>query len=236
MKSLYGENVFYCPHCNIKAKQDWYHVMLNERVVNEYITPKIESYYDVIEGAGYFEYEDSDIREDNILAFSMCHACGKYSLWSDHTLVYPQKNVVKPPSDFMPSDVKEIYQEASGVLTISPRASSALLRLALERLLPQVGAKKDSINNMIGQLVSEKKIMRRTKEAMDALRIIGNDSIHSNEIVLDENRDEEKTALTLFRLLNRIVNETIGAEKELEEIYNGLPKSKLDGIKNRDQK
>jgi len=233
---LYGEKVFYCPHCNIKAKQDWYHVMLNERVVTEYITPKIERYYDVVEGAGYFKYEDSDVREDNILAFSMCHACEKYSLWSDHMLVYPQKNVVKPPSDFMPSDVKEIYEEASGVLPISPRASSALLRLALEKLLPQVGAKKDSINNMIRELVSERRIMGRTKEAMDALRILGNDSVHSNEMILDENRDEEKTALTLFRLLNRIVNETIGADKELKEIYDGLPQTKLDGIKNRDQK
>lgn len=235
MKELYGKDAFYCPHCNVFAHQDWYHVKFGDRVVNNYGFSKIENYYEVADGVRNYEAKDPNAREDNILAFCVCHSCTNYSLWAAHKLVHPHKSIVKPPSEYMPIDVKEIYQEASAVLSISPRASSALLRLALERLLPQVGAKKDNINNMIAQLVSERKIVKRTKEAMDSLRIIGNDAVHASAVIFYNNGDEERVALTLFRLLNRIVNETIESEMELDEIYNGLPKGKLDGIEKRDK-
>lgn len=237
MEELYGAKAIRCPHCNIVAQQEWYQVKFTERLVegDYYNNPQLDSYYEVIEGTGAFVYGESIVRENKILAFCMCHSCENYSLWANRKLVHPPKSIVKRPSEFMPDDVKEVYQEASSVFEHSPRAASALLRLALERLLPQVGAEKDSINNMIAQLAREKKIMKKTKEAMDSLRIIGNDAVHVGEMIFDKDRDEKKVALSLFRLLNRIVNETIESENELQEIYNGLPENKLNGIKQRDK-
>jgi len=47
-------------------------------------------------------------------------------------------------------------------------------------------------------------------------------------------KDDRETAIALFRIVNLIVETEITEPKRLEALYASLPKSKLDGIANRD--
>lgn len=67
--------------------------------------------------------------------------------------------------------------------------------------------------------------------ALDAIRVIGNESVHPGEIDLNESRE---TALMLFKLLNLIVEKTISEQKMVQDLYESLPESKRQGIEKRD--
>lgn len=122
------------------------------------------------------------------------------------------------------------YNEARNISDISPRASAALLRLAVEKLLPLVGAEGKSINAMIHDLVT-KGLSPEIQMALDGLRVIGNETIHPGQIEIQENKD---IAMGLFKVLNIIVEHLITRKKEIQELYDLLPDEKKQWIKNRD--
>jgi len=236
---LYGQEAFVCPHCSVFAQQVWHQVVFKkESHVNEWGIGDIVEYYQIEEGAGVFFQDGEFLRQRNVLAFCICQSCKESSLWSDHTLVYPVKSLIPSARDLMPNDVKKLYEEASAVFNSSPRASVALLRLALELLLPHLGAKKGNINSMISQLVNERKAIGRIQEAMDTLRVIGNNAVHPGEIIFegDDEENQRKTAISLFEILNYIVAETIEADLTIKNLYSDLPERALKGIDDRDKK
>ena len=65
------------------------------------------------------------------------------------------------------------------------------------------------------------------------MRVVGNEPVHPGEFDL---KDDQKTAIVLFKLLNLIVREMIVQPNEIDEVYNSLPDTKLEGIVNRDRK
>ena len=69
--------------------------------------------------------------------------------------------------------------EAASVLQKSPRAAAALLRLALQKLCKQLGGKGKSIQQDIDLLMWKTGCHSGVLEAMDAVRIIGNDGAAS---------------------------------------------------------
>jgi len=71
------------------------------------------------------------------------------------------------------------------------------------------------------------------QQAFDAVRVIGNESVHPGQIDLRDNPD---TAFQLFNLVNFIVQEMITKPHQIQEIYNKLPQGKLQQIEERDQK
>ena len=56
--------------------------------------------------------------------------------------------------------------------------------------------------------------------------------VHPDELDL---KDDVETAILLFRILNYIINNQITSKKEIEMLYNNLPKNKLQGIETRDK-
>jgi hypothetical protein len=87
----------------------------------------------------------------------------------------------KIPSD-VPSDIAVDYQEAADVLTISPKASAALSRRCLQRILHSNGYKSKDLATEIDQLLNESdrsKIIPNTlRLTIDAIRHYGNFSAH----------------------------------------------------------
>ncbi|MEH7399314.1 DUF4145 domain-containing protein, partial [Priestia megaterium] len=166
---------------------------------------------------------------NNYVAISLCYHCEKTSIWINGEMVYPLSTSAPAPNQDMPEDVKELYEEARKVGTLSPMASTAILRLALEKLLPQIGAQRGNIDNMIGQLV-EKGLPKEVEKALDSLRVIGNQAVHPGTIDINDNTD---AAFALFRLLNFVVERMITQLKEIDEIYELLPEGKRKGIEKR---
>lgn len=223
VEAKYGLEAFNCPHCMAYAQQKWTRISHTE--MYDDVNSHLHSYYELMSGTS---------NEINGLAFCDCVICGEKSIWLARKMVYPQQNQVEKPRDLMPSDVKKLYEEARSVYPISPRASAALLRLALQVLLPHLGAKEAKINTMISELVRERKVIGRVQKAMDYLRVTGNDAVHPG--VLDkEGKDDDEVSLKLFKILNYIVVETIENDAMVFEVYDGLPDNIRNGIENRDK-
>lgn len=150
-------------------------------------------------------------------------------------LVYPQVDVSIPsPNADMPQEVRDDYDEAFRVFKVSPRGASALLRLAIQKLCKELGEPGHNINNDISALV-RRGLPNHIQQALDIVRVIGNESVHPGELDIDDNPEIAKQ---LFGLINEIVDDRISKPKKINSIqtvYDGLPSSKRDAIRRRDQ-
>ncbi|MCL6699146.1 DUF4145 domain-containing protein [Sphingomonas sp. NSE70-1] len=176
-------------------------------------------------------YGSRHLGEAPVVSMSRCEACGRESIYVGGEIVLPSESDAPPSAADMPTDLVEDYEEARAILPRSPRGSAALLRLVIQKLLPHLGASKKGIDQAIGELVASGKIKTPIQKALDTVRVIGNESVHPGEMNL---KDDRETALALFRIINLIIETAITEPKRLEALYASLPKSKLEGIANRD--
>ena len=214
----FGSAAFNCPHCNVYSEMTWYFTVFKTHP----------------EDRGWRRWGlDLATNSPGAVDFSgaTCHHCGEVSAWLYGVMYLPQGSLAPKPHADMPDAVKEIYQEAASVVQFSPRAAVALLRLALERLMVELGAEGKSIDKQIGYLV-EKGLSPIIQQSLDALRILGNEAIHIGEIDVTE----QQTVASVFQLANLIVEQMISVPKHVQAVYEGLPESKLEGIEKRDGK
>ena len=208
---------FNCPHCEVYAYQKDQRCYINDPMIYKDMASR-----KMKKQPKYYMIDDMQLR--------LCDHCNRYSIWIHEEMVYPSLSIAPLPSDDMPDDVKEDFIEARKVIEISPRASAALLRLALQKLLQHLGEGGKNIDSDIGELV-KKGLKLKIQKALDSVRVIGNEAVHPGVLDLKDNKE---IAIMLFKLLNIIIYEMITEPKEIDELYNGLPQLKLDGIKNRD--
>jgi len=202
----FDENEFHCPHCDVYAEQVWYTIYGSQVRGNR--------------GTGTI----SD------LLLAVCTRCKAYSVWQDKKMVFPVSSTAPLPSDDMPPDVKVDYLEARNIVNYSPRASCALLRLALQKLMLELGEKGKDLNADIKGLVA-KGLPLRIQKALDSVRVIGNEAIHPGELDL---KDDAETANAIFNLLNMIVEVMITQPREVDNLYDKLPNGKKEQIAKRD--
>ena len=180
----------------------------------------------------------------NIIIVAQCQACLRSSIWlksqypleseeeNYETLLYPKTSTVdEMPNPDMPSNVREIFDEASLILDDSPRASAALSRLAIELLMDELEADGKTLYNKIGDLVS-KGLPKTIQQALDSVRVIGNNAVHPGTIDMTDNKD---MAITLLKFINIIVENQITQPKLIDEAYSSLPTGVLKGIEQRDK-
>lgn len=146
-------------------------------------------------------------------------------------MIYPFSSEAPLPAEDMPQDVKADITEARNIVSLSPRASAALLRLGLQKLMVNLGEKGENLNDDIASLV-KKGLPQKIQRALDGIRVIGNNAIHPGQIDL---RDDKQTAITLFELLNTIVEVMITQPEEIDEIYRKLPDSTREAIQKRNK-
>jgi hypothetical protein len=145
-------------------------------------------------------------------------------------LVFPGRSGAPVPHAEMPDDVRDDYQEAGEIVDSSPRGAGALLRLALQKLMPHLGGTGKNINDDIASLV-QKGLSPSVQQALDSLRVIGNHAVHPGELDL---QDDPETVHALFDLLNFIVEDRIARPKKLDELYGKLPERARVAIEERD--
>lgn len=143
---------------------------------------------------------------------------------------------VAPPHPDAPPSVAELYEEARGVLPISRRASAALVRATLERLLreldPDNGGKR--LDELIAQLRGQ--IREPLWKFLTAIRIVGNDSLHSEEgelAVLYLRGDSDEIVEPLFEAVNTLVEELVTQPAKAEELYRLIPQTKRDAAEKK---
>ena len=197
---------FHCPHCGVYAHQAW--------VVTYRGVPGEVHGMEQVEG----------------LTFSICWKCEGYSLWLNQKMIYPEASNAPLPSENLPADVEKDFGEARNVVNASPRSAAALLRLALQKLMIELGEKGKNLDDDIGNLV-KKGLPEKIQKALDVVRVIGNNAVHPGQIDL---RDDAETAIVLFELLNMIVESQIAQPKRVDEIFGRLPEGAKKHIKKRD--
>jgi hypothetical protein len=150
------------------------------------------------------------------------------------SIFYPTTNLASIPLPLpdMPEEVTNDYNEARAIFGNSPRSSAALLRLALQKLCKHLGEPGKSLDDDIGALVA-KGLSIQIQQALDIIRVIGNNAVHPGVIDLHE---EKETVFKLFEIINFIVNQMITQPQEIARIYNKLPEGPKKAIEQRSQK
>jgi hypothetical protein len=241
----FGSDKFRCPHCTVVSQQTWFdsrraakstnalldHVFYDYRTnVSDYQQVTIVEFMQKAH-----EVNDRHMSEFVPEGFSVatCRACGNSTLWIDASLVYPRETPVDPPNQDMDADIRALYSEAVSIVVDSPRGATALLRLALQLLLKQLGKPGENINSDIRDLVSNG-LSARIQKALDLLRVVGNNAVHPGQIDMNDNKE---VALKLFQVLNFIADEMITKPKELDLLYSDVvPDEVKQHINERDGK
>lgn len=206
--TLHAE-AFNCTRCRVFAKQDWY-----------YLTGASQP-------SGYGrQYENREF------TLSKCNSCGEPTIWHGDSMIYPLHSTAELPNEDLPTDIHADFEEARLIANLSPRGAAALLRLAVQKLCRHLGESGGNINSDIASLVS-KGLPAKVQEALDSVRVIGNEAVHPGILDL---KDDRQTAEMLFRLVNFIAHKMITEPHEIAEIYGKLPPDKLAGIAKRDGK
>jgi hypothetical protein len=146
-------------------------------------------------------------------------------------MLSPSNGNAPLPNDDLPEDIKNDYEEARGIVALSPRGAAALLRLAIQKLCAHLGERGRSIDDDIAALV-KKGLPPRVQPALDAVRVVGNEAVHPCTISLQDNPE---IAASLFGLVNFIAEKMITEPKEIDALYASLPAAKRDAIVKRDQ-
>ncbi len=213
MKSEYlppniDKNAFNCPNCHVYAKQSWYYMNGSSSA----------------DGSGY-QYRNQKFLVSN------CESCSFPTIWLGENIIFPIHSVVEGPNNDLPDEIKQDYEEARNIANLSPRGAAALLRLSIQKLCAHLGQPGRNINSDIKALV-ENGLPPKVQQALDSVRVIGNDAVHPGAIDLKDDRD---TVNRLFKLINFIANKMITEPKEIDELYETLPQNKIDGINQRDR-
>lgn len=207
----YKQPAFTCPHCDVYASFYWHDAQ--ERVTGAH-------------GPTY---------RDNKLHIGTCRHCQSRVVWftGDNVsqMIWPigVANAPLPHAD-MPPDVASDYVEARSICALSPRGAAALLRLAIQKLCAHLGEPGKNINQDIGALVA-KGLPVSIQQALDAVRVTGNNAVHPGELRLEDNPE---IAAGLFGLINLIVDNRIAEPKRIASIYEALPETARRAIGERD--
>jgi Domain of unknown function (DUF4145) len=242
-KPKFGSEKFQCPHCQAISQQQWFNEKTASGTINKLIGHIYYDYRTQIQDYQQNAIVDFISTINNTFAQGMrgfipskfsvatCMLCKEISLWVGELIVYPKTTSIAPANEDLDDDIKSLYQEATFIFQDSPKGSTALLRLALQKLLKQVGKSGNNINSDIKELVAEG-LSPKIQQALDLLRVVGNHAVHPGQINLDDNSE---IAFKLFQILNFIADELITKPKELESLYNNIvPEQTQEHIKQRD--
>ncbi len=138
-----------------------------------------------------------------------------------------------PPRPSMPEDVKALYFEASEVARVSPRAAAALLRVAVETLVNGLQPGNRTLFQKIGDLVKGG-LAAQVQQAMDMLRVTGNDAVHPVQTIVLESDEEAGLVPGLFEMLNFIVEQVVDRQAHIDRLFGQLPESARKVIEKRD--
>ncbi len=148
-------------------------------------------------------------------------------------MVWPLSSGAPLPNPDLPEDVRNDFIEAGTILSLSPRGAAALLRLSLQKLCGDLlGAPANNLDSAIGRLVVERNLDPRIQQALDIVRVIGNNAVHPGQLDL---QDDAATAQELFVLVNLIADDMITRPAHISQMFGTLPEGARQAIERRDR-
>ena len=173
------------------------------------------------------------IESTSLWTTSWCLRCKQYCFWKDQSLVWPLKSGLPDPIDGCPEQINALYNEARQVFPYSPRASAALLRLAIQIICVEHGLSGKDLNSDIGTLVKNG-LSVQIQQSLDLVRVVGNHAVHPGEIQIEENKDNIEK---FFALINLIVDVLIVQPAKITAMFDTLvPTAQKKQIEVRDGK
>jgi hypothetical protein len=146
-------------------------------------------------------------------------------------MVYPRAASAPDPNEDLPAEVMVDYCEAVEIVGRSPRGAAALLRLCVQKLCVHLGQPGRNINDDVKSLVASGQLRPMITQAMDTVRIAGNEAVHPGELNLD---DDPELVQSLFEFVNLIAEEAITGPAKVQAMYNRLPDEKRAAVDRRD--
>lgn len=253
---LISKTSFDCPHCGSFTSQQWYELRAesydDEDARVPFVPTKEEELFHssrnditeiskrellewvklMLKEKPFLEPKDSTLYNFPSVQncfISKCFNCKEMSVWVHDKIVYPNIRINVRPNTDLSAVIQKLFNEARDIVDISPRGSAAILRLCVQHLCKDLGESGKNIDKDISSLVS-KGLNPMVQKSLDIVRVIGNEAVHPGEIDLDDNRE---VSIHLFGLINLICDQMITHPKQVNEMYNGLPGGKLEGIEKR---
>lgn len=222
---------FNCPHCGAFAHHPWYKLLAEADWENRGAPYKAEDLAGIEPSADRVQgYADVHAFRIGSAWITECSACKRIAFWDGWSMVHPRVSTAPLPNPDLPDDCLAVYKEAAAIVQMSPRGASALLRLAIQMLCKHLGEPGKDINTDIGSLV-KKGLPEQIRKALDAIRVIGNESVHPGSIEMSDNVD---VAIKLFHALNVVASAMITQPKEIDALYALVPPSKQAYADKRD--
>ena len=207
---------FKCLHCKITTQHEWRDLESKSIARNKM--------------GGVTHYTGfSDLE---VFKISICYNCRGIAMWRNDKVISPNTSHQPPAHTEMPEPIKSIYEEAASISSLSPRASCALMRHALEELVKFMEYKGDDLFQDIGQMYKDSLIDDNIKDSLDIVRLTGNDALHGNKIDMNDQTNVDY----MFVLINEIVESLIASPKRRNDMLEKFGESRLDSIKKRDSK
>ncbi|KXY80121.1 DUF4145 domain-containing protein [Bacillus cereus group sp. MYBK12-2] len=225
-----------CPHCFKISSQRWNYVYgpFGRTIGSKQIDPE-DTDTSISKEPEKPKHPFNDLLEAVIK--STCNKCDTDTYWmksftGEELQIYPSNSSNYPqPHEDMPKHISKTFKEAGSVMRLSLGSSAALARLTLENLLIYLGYKDGNLNTKIGNVIKTGDIGKRTEKALDVIRVYGNSGAHSGIINLEE---QTWVPSTLLKLINLVVDDLITAPKEIDDMFDAMPKGVKDGIAKRD--
>lgn len=212
-----------CPICDKKNK-----AVIGKDLISYYATPEEIKNQTISTGVFTTNRTQNEIGVE----FYICPYCGEtsikvYDFEHDRDFsIYPISNA-KKFEDKVPKNIYRDYSEAKATLQLSPRASSALSRRCLQAMIHNrwdinLGNLCNEINN-----IPSEKITKIERDALNAIRQIGNIGAHPDAIV-DVNSKDAELLVSVIEIflqkwyiddvqLQNLLNEAIEANKNKSE-------------------
>lgn len=252
-----GLDSYSCPHCGALAHQVWFHVYLDtfekdekpvvvpHRVIQEFASIKRKDLQEQKRVTALLDrFEKNEVTFESMdsgsnsrwrmmnMFLSRCHACDGFAVWIKDRLAWPATSLQIEPHPDIPANVKDDFNEAAEIVEKSPRGSAALSRLIIQKLMIDLGESGKDINADIASLV-QKGLEVEIQQALDVVRVVGNNAVHPGKIDL---KDNVGIALALLQLINLVIERRIATQKRIAEMFKNLPPGALEQIEKRDAK
>lgn len=161
---------------------------------------------------------------------------GSYKSGNDAYIpIYPRSLSRKYP-DYIPKSIRQDYEEAYSILSLSPKASATLSRRCLQGMIRDFWEIKESnLSKAIEKL--EGKIPADQWKVIDGVRRIGNIGAHMEKdinLIVDIDPNE---ALKLLKLIELLIKQWYIDRYDQQQLYSDIldiDESKQEARKNKD--